>query len=182
VMQRNAWRMHIIQLRASTFARFVVAKDAPAEIDATARALAEKLAGELAGQTGLYGVHLTEAAARIAAGTGAKLETADVKPTHQDDLVEPYAAALYAIPEVGRASAAVRTPWGWDVVVWTGGVEPRERTRDELAAEMFPDLRRRQFQLWVTRLGKQLGLHIEVDQANVARLDAPVAGAGGAPP
>ena len=171
VMKRNEWRMHLIQLRGSTFARFVVPKEAPPALDARAHALADQLAAEFAGQTGLYGVHLTDAARRIAAGSGIELETTDVKPMHQDDLVEPYAAALYAIPEVGRSSPAVRTPWGWDVVLWTGGVEPKETSREELVAEIFPEARRRQFQLWVTQLGKRLGVHIEIDQDTVARLD-----------
>ena len=55
--------------------------------------------------------------------------------------------------------------------MWTGGVEPRERTREELGAEAFPDIRRHQFQLWVTKLGKQLGVHIDIDQEAIAKLD-----------
>lgn len=175
VMQRNEWRMHILQLRASTFARFLVPSDAPPEIDARAHALADRLAAELAGQTGLYGVHLIDAARRIAAGSDIKLETADVRPTHQDDLVAPYARALYGISEIGRISPVVRTQWGWDVVLWTGGVEANERTRDEVVAEMFPELRRHQFQLWASQLAKQLGVHIEVDEATAAKLDSPEA-------
>ena len=171
VMKRNEWRMHILELRASTFARFIVPADAPSEVDARAHALADQLARELAGQTGLFGVHLSEAAQRLAAGTDVKLETADVRPTHQDDLVAPYAKALYAIPEVGRIAPPVRTQWGWDVVLWTGGVEAKERSRDELVAEMFPEVRRQQFHLWVTQIGKQLGVRISVDPATVARLD-----------
>jgi hypothetical protein len=170
-MKRNAWRMHLVQLRGSTFARFVVPKDAPPEREARAHALADRLAAELAGETGLYNVHLTDAAKRMAAGSDIQLETADVKPTHQDDLVAPYAAALYAIPAIGRIAPATRTPWGWDVVLWTGGVEPKETSREELGAEMFPELRRRQFQLWVTQLGKRLGVHVEIDQAAVGTLD-----------
>jgi hypothetical protein len=171
VMKRNEWRMHILELRASTFARFDVPAGAPPEVDTRAHALADRLAGELAGQTGLFGVHLSEAARRIAAGGDIKLETTDVRPTHHDDLVEAYAKALYSIPEVGRIAAPVRTQWGWDVVLWTGGVEARERTRDEVVADLFPELRRQQFQLWVTQLGKQLGVHVEIDQQNAARLD-----------
>jgi hypothetical protein len=172
VMKGNEWRMHIVELRSSSYARFVVPKDAPPELDSRAHALADRLAAQLAGQTGLYGVHLAEAARRVAADSAIKLDSADVKPTHQDGLVASYAAALYAIPEVGRTSSAVRTQWGWDVVLWTGGIEARERTRAELVAEVFPELRRRQFQLWVTQLGKALGVHVEVDQANVASLDS----------
>jgi len=171
MMKANEWRLHVLELRGSTFARFVVPKGAPADVEARAHVLAERLAAELAGQTGLFGVHLAEAAKRIAQGSGIELDTADFRPAHHDDLVESYAAALYAIPEVGRASPAFRTPWGWDVVLWTGGVEARERSRDEVVAELFPELRRRQFQRWVTQLGKQLGLHIEIDDATVARLD-----------
>lgn len=172
VMKNNEWRLHVLDLRASTFARFVVPTGAPPEIDARAHALAERLAAELAGQTGLFGVHLAEAARRIAAGSGIQVETADFRPAHHDDLVDAYAAALYAVPEVGRTSPAFRTPWGWDVVLWTGGVAAHERTRDEVVAELFPELRRREFQRWVGQIIKQLGVHIEVDDAQVARLDA----------
>jgi hypothetical protein len=171
VMKRNEWRMHILELRSSTFARFVVPKEAAPEVDARAHQLSAKLADSLAGETGLFGVHLTEAAARIAAGSGIKLETADVKPTHKDDLVESYSAALYAIPAVGRSSPAVRTPWGWDVVLWTGGVEAKEHSREEIVSDLFPEIRRHQFQLWATQLIKQLGVHIELYQDVVAELD-----------
>jgi hypothetical protein len=171
LMKRNAWRMHVPDLRSSTYVRFVVPKDAAPELDAQARALADRVATQLAGETGLYGVHLVEAAQRVAAGSTIKLEKADVKPSDRDHLVDAYATALYAIPEVGRISPAVRTQWGWDVVLWTGGIEARERTREEVVAEAFPELRRHQFQLWVTQLAKQLGVHIEVDQAGIAALD-----------
>ena len=176
VMANNAWRMHILELRASAFARFVVPDKAPPEVDARAHALADQLAGELAGQAGLYSVHLTEAAHRIAQGSAITIDASDVKPTHRDDLVDAYAAALYAIPEVGRTSPAVRTKWGWDVVLWTGGITAKERTRDEVVADLFPEIRRRQFQLWVTQLGKRLGLHIEVDPSAISQLDSDGAG------
>jgi len=172
VMVKNEWRLHVLELRASTFARFIVPEHAAPEVDAAAHALADRLAAELTGQTGLYNVHLTEAAERIDAGTNVKLEHADVKPTHRDDLVDEYARALYAIPAVGQSSPAFRSKWGWDVVLWTGGVEAKERTRDEVVAEMFPELRRRQFQIWASQLGKKLGVHIELDQAALEQLDS----------
>jgi hypothetical protein len=171
VMKRNEWRLHIPELRGSTFARFAVPKGAPPELDARAHALADRLAAQLAGATGLYAIHLAEAARQVAAGSDIKLETADVKPSDRDHLVDAYAAALFAIPEVGRASPALRTQWGWDVVLWTGGIAANERTRAEVVAELFPELRRHQFLLWATQIGKQLGVHIEVDQANLAALD-----------
>jgi hypothetical protein len=163
--------MHILQLRASAYSRFVVPKDAPPDVDARAHALADQLAAELADQTGLFGVNLADAATRVDAGTGIKLESSEVKPMHQDDLVDSYSAALYGIPAIGRASHAVRTPWGWDVVVWTGGVEAKEHSRDEIVAEVFPELRRREFIVWANQIVKQLGVHIEINEDNVKKLD-----------
>lgn len=180
IIERNAWRMHLIQLRASTFARFVVPDHSPPEVDAKAHALADQLAAQFAGKSGWYGVHLTEAAEKLDAGTGIKLDHSDVKPTHQDNLVTEYANALYAIPEVGQTSAATRTKWGWDVILWTGGIEPKDITRQELEAQMFPDLLRHQFIVWSNDVGKQLGVHVEIEDANVAKLDRDMA-SGGAP-
>jgi hypothetical protein len=175
VLQASPWRLHPPEMRASTFARFIAAKDAPAELDARAHALADRLAGELTGQTGLFNINLVEAARPIAEGSGVAVETSDFRPSERSRLVDSYADALYAIPEVGRTSPAFRTPWGWDVVLWTGGIAAGERSRDEIAAEMFPELRRREFARWVAGLIKQLGVHIEIEDAEVARLDADVA-------
>jgi hypothetical protein len=36
---------------------------------------------------------------------------------------------------------------------------------------MFPELRRRQFRIWVTQLGKQLGVQVKVEQAALEQLD-----------
>lgn len=171
VIAKNLWRMHIVQLRSSAFARFDVPDHAPPEVDAQAKALADQLAGPLLPQTGLFTVHLREAAERLARPAAIQLEVSDVKPTHQDGLVDEYARALYAIPEVGRIAPPVRTKWGWDVILWTGGIEAQERTREDVVADLFPEIRRRYFQVWVTQLARQLGVHIDVDQAAVAKLD-----------
>jgi hypothetical protein len=171
VIAKNLWRMHLIQLRASTFARFVVPEHAAPEVDAQARALAEQLAGPLRSQTGLFPIHLREAADQVPRPDAIKLEVSDVKPTYRGDLVDEYASALYAIPEIGRIAGPIRTKWGWDVVLWTGGVEAQDRSREDIVAELFPELRRRYFQVWVSQIAKQLGVHIDIDQAAVAALD-----------
>ena len=172
VLTGNPWLLRNPELRDSTYARFLVPKGAPAEVESRAHALADRLAAELADQTGLFGVHLSDAARRIAQGSGAALETVAFRPARRDQLVDEYAAALFAVPEVGRASRAFRTPWGWDVVVWTGGTPARERSRDEVAPEVFPELRRRQFQRWVTQLARQRGIAIHIEQRELAQLDA----------
>jgi peptidyl-prolyl cis-trans isomerase C len=167
----NAWRMHRPELRSSTYARIVVPKDAPAEVDAKAKQLAEQIAAEVDGETGLFGVNLREIANRIAASSSLKLEVADAKPTPRTNLDPVYGDALFALPEVGRATRAVRTPWGWDVIVWTGGLPAKESTREELAAERFLDMRRQTFQAWVNQLIKQHGTRIELDQAQLQKLE-----------
>ena len=172
VLNASPWLLRVPELRDSTYARFVVPKDAPAAVEARAHALADQLAAALADQTGLFGVHLSDAARRIAQGSGAQLETLEFRPASREQLEGAYAAALFAIPEIGRASPAFRTPWGWDVVVWTGGSPARTRSRDDAAAELFPELRRRQFQRWVTQLARQRGIAIKIEQGELTRLDA----------
>jgi peptidyl-prolyl cis-trans isomerase C len=167
----NAWRMHRPELRSSTYARITLPKDATPEAEAKAKQLAEKIAAQVDGQTGLFGVHLKDIAKRIAASSGTKIDVADVKQTPRANLDAVYGDALYALPEIGRATRAVRTPWGWDVIVWTGGLPAKESTREELAAEKFPDMRRQTFQAWVNQLIKQHGTRIELDQTLLQKLE-----------
>ncbi len=170
-LDANAWRLHRPELRASTYARIDVAKTASPEQDAAAKALSEKIAAAVAGETGLFGVNLKEIANRLAAGSGLKVDVVDVPPTQKPKFDPSYGDALYAIPEVGRASGAVRTPWGWDVVVWTGGLPPQETTREQMAKDAFPELRRVVFGAWVNGIIKELHIKVSIDPAQVARLE-----------
>jgi len=158
------------ELRASTFARVEVPAGAPPEADAAARALADRIAGALAGETGLFPIHLREAADRIAAGSGQRVTHGDFRAAAREALVPPYAAALFSIPEVGRIAAPVRTAWGWDVILLTRLVETAVHTRDEVAAKLFPDVRRQQFARWVDELASAAGIRVEIDPPRVARL------------
>ncbi|MBA3459927.1 MAG: hypothetical protein H0T46_08195 [Deltaproteobacteria bacterium] len=167
----NARRMHRPELRTSTYARLVVPKDASPEVEAKARQVAEKIAAEVTGETGLFSVNLEDIAKRIAAGSGVTIEVADGKLMPRASLDPAYGDALFALPDVGRASGAVRTPWGWDVILYTSGLPAKESTREELAAERFPDMRRQTFQAWVNQLIKQHGIKIELDQAQLQKLE-----------
>lgn len=170
-LDANAWRMHRPELRSSSYARVLVDKAASPEADAAAKVVADSIATALASETGLFGVNLRETANRLAAGTGVKIEAVDAPPTQKTKLDPSYGDALYALPEVGRASGAVRTPWGWDVIVWTGGLPPQELTRAQLAEGAFPELRRVAFGAWVNALIKELHVKVTIDQAQVARLE-----------
>jgi hypothetical protein len=188
LIEQNAWRMHRPELRASTYVRITVPDKAPPGAEPTAHQTADAIANELANETGLFNVNLVETATRIAAGAGIKLctdeqakrpeaklspcvDTADHPASPADALETNYAAVLFSIPEVGRIAPPKRTKWGWDVVLWTGGLPAKESTRDDLVAEVFPELRRSYFVVWVNQMIKELGVKIELDPAQVAKLD-----------
>jgi len=172
VLDKNAWRMHRPELRASTYVRAMVPANAAPEVEAAAKQLADKIAGELAGETGLLPVHLKEAMTRHAKGAGIEFETEDLAQAPATARYEaPYLEGLFGIAEIGRISKPVRTKRGWDVILWSGGLPPRESTREQLALEVFPELRRAQFSVWIGQLIKASGITIEIDQATVALLD-----------
>jgi hypothetical protein len=170
---RRADQLDQPELRASAFTRVEVPENAPPEVEVAARALAEKIAAALAGETGLFPVHLRETADRIAAGSGQKVTHADFRPATREALVPPYGSALYSIPEVGRIAAPTRTKWGWDIILLTRIIEPAVHTRDEVAARAFPELRRRQFYRWVGQLASSLGVRVQLDPERVAQLLEP---------
>jgi hypothetical protein len=171
-LEKNAWRMHRPELRASSYARIRVRANAPPETEAKAKQIAEAVATELAGETGLFGAHVKDAAQRHLAGTGLELESQDLPPVPVTKNYEkPYLDALFSISEVGRIAKPVRTTRGWDVILWSGGLPPKETTRDELAADVFPDLLRAQFAVWISELVKINSVSIKLDQGAIARLD-----------
>ena len=163
VIDRNLFRMHRPDLRTSTYAR-VALPDKPApELEARAHAAADQLAAALRDETGLFGVTLREAAGRIEQQAGVHFEYADVALKERDGVVAGYGDVLWSIPEVGRIGGPTRTKWGWDVILWTGGLPAQELTRAQLADEMFPELRRQFFALWVENIRKTLGIAISLD-------------------
>jgi len=170
VLDENEWRRHRPELRASTYVRIDVPKDASPDVDAAARAVSEQIASALADETGLFASHLVATAERITggiSGIGSTFSTEDVRLMQIEALDPAYATALFAIPEVGRVSPPVRTPWGWDVILLTDVLPAREQTREELAAEVFPDLRRSFFQVWVNQLIRDQQVQIAIDTAQL---------------
>src|SRR6185436_3442191 len=81
----------------------------------------------------------------VPAGAGQRVTHGDFRAATREAVVPPYAAALFSIPEVGRIAAPARTKWGWDVILLTGLIPAQLHTREEAAARVFPELRRREF-------------------------------------
>jgi len=163
-IDKNEWRLHRPDLRASTYVRAVVPADATPEVDAVARQVADKIVAELEGEKGLLPPHLKTAAERAKAGTSIEIDSQDLVQIQKTASYEkPYIDALFSIPEVGRISQPARTKRGWDVVLWSAGMPPQESTREQLASDVFPELRRAQFYAWVTQLTKASGIRVELD-------------------
>lgn len=169
VLERNRWRMHREDYRASAFARFLVPASEPTDgpVDRAARAAAERVAAALADQRGLFPDHLMAKARELAGGQPLQEGSAELSDAAR--LVRPYSEALFAIPEIGRTSQPVRTEWGWDVILWTGQLPPRDISEAALAAELFPDSRLAYFTAWSKSVGRNV--RVQINPEAVALLD-----------
>jgi len=155
------------EYRASVYVRVPIEQKPPAD-DPAAHALADQIATAVANERGMLAPHLVEIAERFT-----KLEPCkehhvapcwgDVPLYLRDGLEDRYADALWGIPEIGGASRAVRTSFGWDVIVWTDVRPAADPTADEITAALLPQIKPWYFPTWVGRIERSLGLHVEVD-------------------
>ena len=138
---RSMFRVRHEAYRGSSYVRVVVPDHATPEQDDAAHQLADRIAEALEPERGLLGPQLL-ALAQVVAGT-TPLAHEDVPPYRQGANIDKhYADALFAIPEVGRTSNAVRTKWGWDVIAWTADVPAASPSDDDVARELMPDVKR----------------------------------------
>lgn len=157
------------EARASAYVRLVLPKNATPAQDAAAKALAEDVAAKLRDERGLTGVHLKELGEQIV-GTRGKVEISAV-PAYLDNggLVKAYADALFAIPEVGRTSNAVRTDWGWDVILLTERIAAEKLSPEEMRAKMLPELKRSYFGTWAKQVAKAVS--VKLFDENIPKLE-----------
>ncbi|HEY3804598.1 MAG TPA: hypothetical protein VGL61_18410 [Kofleriaceae bacterium] len=168
---RNLFHVRHEAYRGSSYVRVEVPATATPAQDAAAHQLADRIAAALAPERGLLGPQLLALAQGVAGATPLKHE--DVPPYRKGASIDPaYAEALFAIPEVGRTSSAVRTKWGWDVVAWTEDVPATSPSDDEVARALMPDVKREFFPIWVERIRKQLGIRTQLVTANLPKLEA----------
>ena len=172
------WQFQHDEFRASTYVRVPVPEHASADADAAAHALADRIAVAAHDERGLFGADLRALAEHVT-----PLEACapqhyqpcwqDVPPYREGGLGDAaYATALFAIPEVGRASAAVRTALGWDVIAWTDVVPKAAPSPAELDAKLLPIVQRAYFGTWVDGLARGMGLRVEIAPDVDAHLQA----------
>lgn len=144
------------EVRLSSYIRVPV--KSPAD-EQPAHALADQIAQAAGAEGGWMSPQLTELAEKLAAGRA--IEHADVPPKLAIQLESHYAAALYAIPEVGRTSPAVRTKWGWDVVLYRDVLPEEHLAEAQIIDKVLPEIQRSYFSLWVHQLEVAMNLHVE---------------------
>jgi peptidyl-prolyl cis-trans isomerase C len=137
--------------------------------DAEARELMEQVHAALAGRRNWTKDDLLQAMADVAGDR--QIQVSDLRPIfRQDQIVEPYLAATFAIPEPGMVSPPFRTEWGWDIVLLRKIYPAVDKSVDEARDELFEILRRRLYQQWVASLRGQASIEIHEDA--LARLQA----------
>ncbi|HEY5922685.1 MAG TPA: peptidylprolyl isomerase [Kofleriaceae bacterium] len=170
-LERNRTLFDHPEARGSVYARIEVPKQAPPTADQQAKQLADELYAALATERGLMGPHVSQIAQRVIGSRG-KLKVAAVPPeVRTGRLHEAYLAALFAVPEVGRVSPPVRTPWGWDVVLWDSVVPEVHATPDELVKAALPEIKRGYFHYWVNRVAQNLGVKPQLVEQNLPLLE-----------
>lgn len=172
IIERNKARIDHDEARASAYVRIKVARDAPPAEDAAAKALMDELAAALKNERGMTAIHLDELAKKII-GTRATYEFAKIPPyLDNGGLVPEYAKPLFSIPEVGRTwPSAVRTDWGWDVILFSDVIPAEHLTPEQVAERYLPDVKRSYFSQWTQQLAQRMGVTPKIIDENVAALE-----------
>ena len=170
-LERNRGRFDHGEARGSVYARIDLAKTATPADDEAAKKLIDELYAALANERGLMRPHL-EAIAKRVIGTRGKLSVAAVPADlRHGRLHETYVAALFAIPQVGRVAPPVRTPWGWDIILWDSVVPEVHATPAELLEQALPEIKRSFFPYWVARIGQSLGVKAQLEDKNLPLME-----------
>lgn len=170
-LERNRGRFDHPEARGSVYVRVNVPSNAPPDVEQAAKQRIEKIYAALANERGLMKPHIEEIARATDPASGDLKIAATPAALRHGQLVEPYAAALFSIPEIGRVSPPARTRWGWDVILWDSVVPEVHATEDEIVAAAMPEIKRGYFSHWVNQIAKSLGVRIEIVEKNVPLLE-----------
>jgi hypothetical protein len=159
----------IRERRSSAYIRYNLPAKAKPEDEAKAQQEIAQLVAKLAPEEGLLSGHLSAYAKEV----DPKLEVSEVPFFTKLGLVPGYRDALFDIQEIGRIyPQPVRNQFGLDVILLTGIEPEKSYTREQAAAEAFPEVRRGYFVLWVDHLQKELGLRVTYDDKRDQKLEA----------
>jgi hypothetical protein len=170
--KKYAFRMHRQEYRGSYYARVVCKeKDCPpgSPQDLAAKASAEKAYARLAGRKDLFPADLDDAVnASLSAGQTMQHEQVFETTKGPGARILPYYhEPLFEIPAIGMVAPPAHGPYGWDIILWTSQVTPREWTREQVLEELLPSMRVRAFMQWTSQLGKAHGARPVADDATL---------------
>ena len=147
--------------------------------DLAARAVAKDIHAALAGKRNLRAEEFRRIASEVAGDRpvsfGKPFGFPRQPSRYHRGAIESYAAATYAIAEVGMVSPPTRTEWqkntwGWDVILLIE-IEPAiDKSLDEVKDELFPVVRRKAYEAWRKEQGK--GMSVEIHEDTLAQLQA----------
>ncbi|MCG8416396.1 MAG: peptidyl-prolyl cis-trans isomerase [Proteobacteria bacterium] len=147
--------------------------------DGAARALADEIYTALADKRGLTEEEFQRIAREVAGDRTIQIGEPFAfprvhQPPYHRGAVEPFAAAAFAIPEVGMVSPPTRTRWGWDVILLTAIDPAIDKRLDDAKEELFLIVRRREYLAWSSALGKgkRVEVHADVLERHQADEDA----------
>jgi hypothetical protein len=170
-LERNRGRFDHPEARGSAYVRIDVAKQPKPGEEQRAKQLIDEIYAAVKDERGLMPAHIEDIAKRVV-GTRGTVQSAAVPPdTRHGRLDDTYAAAMFTIPEIGRVSAPVRTPWGWDIILWDSVVAEVHATPDELVARALPEIKRAFFPYWVNRTAQSLGVKADLVEKNLPLLE-----------
>lgn len=167
---KNKHKIEHPEYRGSAYVRINVPKNASADEDAKAHAIADEIAAALSKERGLMPAHLVELAQQVA-GTRAQISSEVVAPYTRQGLDPSYTQALFAIAEIGRTSPAVRTPWGWDVILFNDLVPEAHPSPEDVVRQLLPEVKRSFFPQWTNQIVQRLGVKIRIEDKNIPLLE-----------
>jgi hypothetical protein len=154
--------------RSGVYVRASLARDvAPGSPeDLKARALIEAIHAALADRKDLFPDDLFETGQRIAAARGTTVDfERQPYPTAIDRDADPvWRKALFAVPTIGRITPPVRSSFGWEVILWVDDIPATNQGPGDVAAALFPDLRRAYFKPWTNRFAKTMNIQVHAEQ------------------
>lgn len=172
IMKHNEWRLHHDEYRGSFYAR-VEAPDREAPRGSPADLEAERIArtayATLAGKKDLFASDV-ERALRAAAGPTSRVVAANFDPTTGDNVLPYYRDTLFGLTAIGEVSAPVRSPFGWDLVLWTTVLPAMTASKDDVLAQLFRPMRQRYFLDWAAAAGHGHKVELMADRATTEQL------------
>lgn len=158
LFEKNRERLALPESRSSWYARVKVPRaDRGGPRDQAAERAIQALAAAIGSRADLFKADLDRALPAAVATVDPTLpyEVGRGEPTQADCcLQEDYRRALFTTSAPGQISAPVRTPWGWDMILFDDYRKPPKLTPAELGEKLFPTARLQYWGWWTDRLAQ----------------------------